>query len=106
MVYQPSHAIIGIAFADNVGRASSIFNIGMTVGLACGPFLGGLLYSWIGYTGPFFLFGGLTLCYWVVNLFFNLDKALPPSSHVDVSHFSESLSLKHACSNVVSYLSY
>lgn len=79
IVFQSAWAVLGIAFSKNVARAASTFNIGMTIGLAGGPFLGGALYSWFGYIGPFFLFGAFTLVYAALNLIFNVDKALPPS---------------------------
>lgn len=71
--------MLGIAFASNVARAASTFNIGMTVGLAGGPFLGGALFTWFGYTGPFFLFGGFTFFYALLNVLFKVDDGLPIS---------------------------
>ena len=48
-------------------KAGTFFGVGISLGLAGGPFFGGFIYSYLGYVGPFFLFGVVTLLFMVIK---------------------------------------
>lgn len=50
-----------IVFKDRLARVTSIRMVAGNVGLGLGPSIGGLLYSWLGYLGPFLIIGSLVL---------------------------------------------
>ena len=75
-LFQAAWAIVAIVFADNMARATSIFTVGMTLGLAGGPFLGGVLFSLFGYPGPFFTFAALAAVFQILKSFCNLEANL------------------------------
>ena len=53
-------------YKERVSSAVALSSIASTGGIAAGPPLGGLLFKFFGYPGPFFILGLLTLIYGAV----------------------------------------
>ncbi len=79
VLFQSAWAIVGAVFVSTVGKASTIFNMGMTAGLAGGPFIGGVLYKLLGYVGPFYVSGGLCLLYVFIKSFYDMESVIAMS---------------------------
>ena len=57
-------------------KAGTFFGVGISLGLASGPFFGGFIYGYLGYVGPFFLFGIVTLLYIVLKACFPVQATI------------------------------
>ena len=57
-----------MVFHEDLGRSVAIRSIATSSGLAIGPLVGGVLYSGLGYVGPFAVIGGLALLYAIIFL--------------------------------------
>ncbi len=79
IVFQSAWAILGIVYATNITHASTVFNMGMTIGLAGGPFLGGSIYKEVGYAGTFFVFGVAVFLYLTVKSCFDVEQLIASS---------------------------
>ena len=81
-----------------------IINISHTGGVAAGPPLGGFLYWVLGYSGPFFILGGLVLLYGTIVLpclGFQFESMIK-SGEEHEEHLSREITFKDFLKNGVS----
>ena len=53
--------MLTIVFQNRMSQITPVRMVAANVGLGVGPSLGGLLFSWLGYLGPFLVIGSLIL---------------------------------------------
>lgn len=60
--------VLAIVFKDRISKVAPIRMMAGNIGIAIGPSLGGLLYNWLGYIGPFLFIGSLILVIFFIFL--------------------------------------
>ena len=57
--------MLTIVFKERISKVTPIRIVAGNIGIGIGPSLGGLLYSWLGYIGPFIIIGSMVLLSWI-----------------------------------------
>ncbi len=68
-VYSPATALIADKSEKSLGIGMSVTNSSLTLGLAAGPIIAGILGGFVGFSAPFYVFGTLIIFSGIITVF-------------------------------------